>query len=196
MVQRPIERRFVTTETIISGMAGRYASALFALAKEQGVTDTVAKQLNDFDWMIAGNDDLAQLVRSPVLTSEDQTRALNAIFEKASINGIAANFIRLVTAKRRLFAVRSMIAGYNKLLDTHNGVVRADVTVAQPLNDIHMASLQEALKTVSGGASVDVNVKVDSSIIGGLVVKLGSRMVDASLKTKLNSIRSLMKEVG
>ena len=156
----------MTTETIISGMAGRYASALFALAKEQGITDTVATQLNDFDWMIAGNEDLAQLVRSPVITSEDQTRALNAIFEN------------------------------NKLLDAHKGIVRADVTVAQPLDDIHMASLRDALKTVSGGASVDVNIKVDTSIIGGLVVKLGSRMVDASLKTKLNSIRSLMKEVG
>ena len=177
-------------------MAGRYASALFALAKEQGVADTVATQLNDFDWMIAGNDDLAQLVRSPVITSADQTRALDAILDKASISGIAANFIRLVTSKRRLFAIRNIIAGYNKLLDASNGVVRADVTVAQPLDDNHMAALREALKDVSGGASVDVNVKVDPSIIGGLVVKLGSRMVDASLKTKLNSIRSLMKEVG
>jgi len=177
-------------------MAGRYASALFALAKEQGVTDKVASNLNDFDWMIAGSPDLAAFVKSPLIKAEDQGRALEAILVQAGITGIAANFLKLVAAKRRLFAVRNMIAGYNKLLDTDNGVVRAEVTVAQPLSDAHLATLRDALKDVSGGKSVDVNVKVDSSIIGGLIVKLGSRMVDASLKTKLNSIRSLMKEVG
>lgn len=186
----------MTAETIISGMAGRYATALFALAKEQGVAAKVSTDLKSFDAMISSSDDLAALVRSPIISVEDQSRALGALLDKAGIKGVAANFIQLVTSKRRLFAVSSMIAGFQKLLDTDNDVVHAEVTSAQPLDAAQAKALAAALSQVSGGKTVDVNSKVDPSIIGGLVVKLGSRMLDASLKTKLNSIRSLMKEVG
>ena len=183
-------------ETIVSGMAGRYAQALFALAQERGALDQVAKDLAAFDAMIAESADLARLVRSPVFSAEEQTRALGAVLAKAGIAGLAANFLKLVAGKRRLFAAQDMIRGFNALLDVARGVARADVTVAEPLADAHLNALREALKEVSGGRSVDVNVKVDPSIIGGLVVKLGSRMVDGSLRTKLNSIRTRMKEVG
>jgi F-type H+-transporting ATPase subunit delta len=183
-------------ETIVSGMAGRYASALFGLAKEQGTTDQVATDLKTFAALVDESPDLLRLVRSPVFASADQVRALTAVLDKAGISGAAANFIKLVAAKRRLFAVRDMIRDYMALNDAEKGVTRAEVTVAEPLAASHSAALEQALKEVTGGKSVDVTVKIDPAIIGGLIVKLGSRMVDASLKTKLNSIRTLMKEVG
>ena len=177
-------------------MAGRYASALFELAKEQKSVDAVAADLKNFGDLVAMSSDLHRLVRSPVFSAEDQVKAIAAVLDKAGISGIAANFLKLVAAKRRLFAVEDMIAVFDKLVDEENGVTRAQVIVAEPLNDANLAALKEALAEVSGGKSVDVAVKVDRAIIGGLVVQLGSRMIDTSLKTKLNSIRTRMKEVG
>jgi F-type H+-transporting ATPase subunit delta len=183
-------------DNIVTGMPGRYASALFDLAQEQKATDSVAADLKAFDTLVAGSPDLQRLVRSPVFTAEEQTRALGAVLDKAGIKGLAANFLKLVATKRRLFAVREMIRSYSQLLDAAKGVKRAEVTVAEPLGDAHLAALKDALREVSGGQSVELSVKVDPSIIGGLVVRLGSRMVDGSLRTKLNTIRNRMKEVG
>ena len=131
-----------------------------------------------------------------MFSSELQIKALGPILDGAEISGVAANFIRLVASKRRLFVLPDMIVAYKRLHDTAKGRVRAEVTVAAPLADHHEGALREALAGVTGGKTVDLDVKVDPSIIGGLVVKIGSRMVDASLKTKLNSIRTRMKEVG
>jgi F-type H+-transporting ATPase subunit delta len=181
-------------ETIVSGMAGRYASALFGLAKDQGTTDQVATDLKAFAALIDESPDLQRLVRSPVFAAEDQTRALTAILDKAGMTGIAANFIKLVAAKRRLFAIGDMIRGYLALNDAEKGVTRAEVTVAEPLAATHSAALEQALKDVTGGKSVDITVKIDPSIIGGLIVKLCSRMIDSSLRTKLNAIKFAMKE--
>ena len=183
-------------ENIVSGMAGRYASALFSLAAESNETDKVAAALATFDRMIVESPDLARLVRSPIFSAAEQGQALGALLDKAGIAGVAANFIKLVAAKRRLFAIRDMIANYNKLYDSWRGVTRAEVTSAAPLSDAHSAALKEALKDVTGDKNVEISVNVDPSIIGGLVVRLGSRMVDGSLKTKLNTIRTRMKEVG
>jgi len=183
-------------ETIVTGMAGRYASALFALAQEQNAVDQVAADLQSFDRLVAESADLERLVRSPAFTAEEQTRALGAVLAKAGIGGLAANFLKLVASKRRLFAVRDMIRDFATLVDASRGVKRAEVTVAEPLADAHLDALKDALREVSGGKSVELSVKVDPSIIGGLVVRLGSRMVDGSLRTKLNSIRTRMKEVG
>ena len=177
-------------------MAGRYAEALYQLARDSQATDKVAGDLKTFGDLVAASPDLQRLVKSPVFTAESQTKALDAIFAKVGITGIAANFIKLVASKRRLFAVGDMIAGFNSRHDAARGVTRADVTVAQPLSDQHLATLEAALKEISGGKSINVAVNVDPSIIGGLIVKLGSRMLDGSLKTKLNSIRTRMKEVG
>jgi F-type H+-transporting ATPase subunit delta len=177
-------------------MAGRYASALFALAQEQNAVDQVAADLQTFDRLVAASDDLQRLVRSPAFTAQEQSRALAAVLEKAGVAGLAANFLKLVAAKRRLFAVRDMIRDFNALVDDARGVKRAQITVAEPLADSHLDALREALREVSGGKSVDLAVKIDPSIIGGLVVRIGSRMVDSSLRTKLNSIRTRMKEVG
>jgi F-type H+-transporting ATPase subunit delta len=183
-------------DTIVSGMAGRYALALFSLAQDAHTTGEVAAALKTFDGLIAESADLQRLVRSPVFTADEQIKALGAILARAGIFGVAANFIKLVAAKRRLFAIRDMIAGYQKLYDFERGVTRAEVTVASTPSDAHVAALKEALKDATKGKDVEVSVKIDPSIIGGLVVKLGSRMVDGSLKTKLNAIRTRMKEVG
>jgi F-type H+-transporting ATPase subunit delta len=183
-------------DTIVSGVAGRYASALFSLAQDQRQSEAVADALARFDALIAESPDLERLVRSPVFSAADQLKALDAVFAQAEIGGVAANFIRLVASKRRLFFIRAMIADYGKLYDASRGVTRAEVTSASALTDANVASLKDSLRAASGGREVDLDTKVDPSIIGGLIVKLGSRMVDGSLKTKLNAIRLAMKEVG
>lgn len=180
----------------LSGVAGRYASALYDLASEKSATDEVAAALAQFQTLINDSADLKRLVRSPVFSAQEQVKALDAVLSKAGIGGIAANFIRLVAAKRRLFVISDMIAAYQALHDRAKGLVRADVTVAAPLKSEHETALRQALAGVTGGKSVSLNLRTDPSIIGGLIVKLGSRMVDASVKTKLNAIRTRMKEVG
>jgi F-type H+-transporting ATPase subunit delta len=180
----------------VSGVAGRYASALYALASEQKQSAEVASALASLQTMIAGSPDLQRLVRSPVFSSTEQTKALDALMAKAGISGIAANFVRLVAAKRRLFALPDMIRDYNKLYDAARGLTRAEVTSATSLSDEQIKTLKDQLRGKAAGQDVELSVKVDPAIIGGLIVKLGSRMVDGSLRTKLNAIRTAMKEVG
>jgi F-type H+-transporting ATPase subunit delta len=182
-------------EPIVSGMAGRYATALFELALESNAIDLVRSDLDRFDALVNDIADLERLVRTPVYGAETQTRALTAVLEKAAIGGIAANFLKLVTSNRRLFAVREMIKAYRALVARHHGELTAQVTVAEALTDAHRRAIEDALKSVTG-KDVGLDIKVDPAIIGGLVVKLGSRMVDSSLRTKLNSIKHAMKEVG
>ena len=174
-------------------MAGRYATALFELALESKAVDPVKSDLASFDAMVASSPDLTRLVRSPVFAADEQAKALVAVLDKVGIKGIAANFLRVVAGNRRLFAVREMIRGFNALVARHKGEVTAEVTVAEPLNDARMNEIRDALKQVTG-KDVQIDVTVDPSIIGGLKVKVGSRMVDASLRTKLNSIKFAMKE--
>ena len=179
---------------IVSGMAGRYATALFELALESKAVDAVKKDLDQFDALIADSADLNRLVRSPVFDADEQLKALSAVLAKAGIGGLAANFLRVITTNRRLFAVRDMIRGYRALVARHKGEVTAHVTVAEKLNDTHLNALKSALKSVTSGKDIDLDVKIDPAIIGGLIVKVGSRMVDSSLRTKLNSIKLAMKE--
>ena len=181
-------------EPIVSGMAGRYATALFELALDTKSVDAVKADLDSFDRLIADSSDLRRLVRSPVFGAEEQTRAITAVLDKAGISGLAGNFLKFVATNRRLFAVADMIRDFRKLVARWKGEISAEVTVAEKLSDNHLDALKAALKQVSGGKSVDLNVKVDPAIIGGLTVKLGSRMVDSSLRTKLNSIKHAMKE--
>ncbi len=181
-------------ETIVSGMAGRYATALFELAENAGSIDAVKADLDRLSAMIAESEDLTRLVKSPVFTADEQLKAVTAILEKAEISGLAGNFVKLVAKNRRLFGLPGMIADYAALVAAHRGEVTAKVTVASPLNDDQLATLKDTLGQKTG-KDVNLDVNVDPSILGGLIVKLGSRMVDASLKTKLNSIRHAMKEV-
>ena len=174
-------------------MAGRYATALFDLARETNAIDAVQSDLDRFDALVAESADLSRLVRSPVFSADEQLRALSAVLDRVSIGGIAANFFKLVTTNRRLFAVRDMIKAFRALVSQYKGEATAEVTVAERLKDEHIQALRAALNAVSG-KNVDLNIKVDPAIIGGLVVKLGSRMVDSSLRTKLNAIKHAMKE--
>jgi F-type H+-transporting ATPase subunit delta len=191
------ERQSVAQEkTIVSGMAGRYAQALLDLAQEQNSVDRVAAELTAFRGLIDQSSDLRYLIRSPIVPAEAQTKAVAAILKRVNVTGIASNFLQLVATKRRLFAVPSMIKSYLALADQAKGVVHAEVTVAEPLSESHLAALKLALQEVAGGKAVDVAVKIDGAIIGGLVVKLGSRMIDSSLKTKLETIRTRMKGLG
>ena len=181
--------------SIVSGMAGRYASAVFALAEEQGALDAIAGDLDAFSALLNESPDLRRLVRSPAFSAEEQTRALGAVLARAGIDGTAANFLRLVAAKRRLFAVADMIAAFHALLDAKRGVARAEITLAEPVSSERLETIKEALRETTAARSIDVAVKIDPAIIGGLVVRIGSRMVDGSLRTKLSSLRTRMKEV-
>jgi F-type H+-transporting ATPase subunit delta len=179
----------------VSGVSGRYATALFELARDEKSVDAVKADLARFSAMLADSPDLTRLVRSPVFSAEMQSKALVAVLEKAEISGIAAKFLKVLTANRRLFAVTDVIRAYSALVAKFKGEATADVTVAEALSDKNLDALKTALKSVTG-KDVALNVKIDPSIIGGLVVKIGSRMVDSSLRTKLNSIKHAMKEAG
>ena len=182
-------------KSIVSGVAGRYATALFELALEQRSVDAVKSDLDRFATLVDENPELARLVRSPVFGADEQTKALTAVLAGANIGGLTANFLRLVASNRRLFSIGAIIKSFRLLVARHKGEVTAEVTVAEKLDDKHLGALKSALKNVTG-KDVDLDVKVDPSIIGGLIVKLGSRMVDTSLKTKLNAIKHAMKETG
>jgi F-type H+-transporting ATPase subunit delta len=178
----------------MSGVAGRYAVALFELASESGKADAVSADLERFAGLIEESDDLRRLVKSPVFTPEQQQAAVGAILERAGIGGIAGNFIRLVARKRRLFAIAAMTRAFEALLAERKGIVPAEVTVAEAMPDPMLAELRSALQKTAG-KDVALAVKINPDIIGGMVVKLGHRMIDASLKTKLNALRVAMREV-
>jgi F-type H+-transporting ATPase subunit delta len=179
----------------VSGVSGRYATALFELARDEKSVDAVKADLDKFTAMLDESADLKRLVRSPVFGADVQQKALAAVLDKADIIGIAANVLKVLTANRRLFAVADVIRAFNALVAKFRGEVMADVTVADALSDKNLDALKDALKSVAG-KDVTLNVKVDPAIIGGVVVKLGSRMIDSSLRTKLNSIKHAMKEAG
>ncbi len=182
-------------QTLVSGVAGRYATALFELASEANAIDAVSADLDSFSAMIAESDDLKRLISSPAFSAEEQVAAIKALLAQAKITGIAGNFIGFVASKRRLFALPGMIRAYRGLVAEAKGIVSAEVTVAEEPTAKRLDEIRATLKEVAG-RNVDVAIKIDPAIIGGLIVKMGSRMVDASLKTKLNSIRLAMKEVG
>ena len=145
--------------SIISGMAGRYAGALFALALDNKAVDAVKKDLDQFDALIEGSADLNRLIRSPAFGADEQLKALSAILAKAGITGLAANFLRVITTNRRLFSARDMIRAYRALVARHKGEVTAQVTVAEKLNDKNLDALKSALKSVTGGKDIDLDVK-------------------------------------
>jgi F-type H+-transporting ATPase subunit delta len=181
-------------DPIISGMAGRYANALFELALDNKAVDSLKEDLDQFDALVAGSPDLDRLVRSPAFGADEQLKALSAVLAKAGIKGLAANFLKVITANRRLFAVRDKLRAFRALVARHTGEVTAQVAVAERLSDNSLDALKSALKSVTGGKVIDIDVKIDPTIIGGLIVKVGSRMVDTSLRTKLNSLKIAMKE--
>lgn len=192
---RDRESDVATDGTIVEGVAGRYASALFELAKEGSAVAGVEADLVKFQTMLDGSEDLRRLVKSPVVSSEDQVKAIGALLSKAGISGLAANFLKLIAQNRRLFVVDGMIKGFRALAAKARGEVTADVTSAVKLSDAQMAALKDALKATVG-KDVTLATHVDPSLLGGLVVKVGSRMVDSSLKTKLQNMKVSLGGAG
>ncbi|EKF41911.1 F0F1 ATP synthase subunit delta [Nitratireductor indicus C115] len=181
--------------SIISGMAGRYAGSLFELAKEAKAISTVEADLGRFEKILSESADLQRLVESPVFSADDQFKAIGAVLDKAKIGGLVGNFLRVVAKNRRLFAVPQMIRAFRLIAAEDRGEVSAEVTSAHALSAAQEKELAATLKDVAG-KDVAVNLTVDPSILGGLVVKIGSRQIDTSLKTKLNSLKLALKEVG
>jgi len=179
----------------ISGMPGRYAMALFELSSETKSIDAVAVDLDRFQALLDGSKDLMRLVNSPVFSADEQMDAVQAVLKKAEITGLAANFISLVAKNRRLFAVPAMIKGFQALVAQARGEVTAEVTSAEALTEDQKKAFAAELKTALGQRAIIVE-KVDPALLGGMIVKVGSRMVDSTLKSKLNSLRIAMKEVG
>ncbi|MFC5069820.1 F0F1 ATP synthase subunit delta [Flaviflagellibacter deserti] len=177
-----------------TGMAGRYATALYELASEAKAVDTVDADLGRFEALLKDSADLQRLVKSPVFSSEEQLKAISAVLDAAKIGGIAGNLIRLAAQNRRLFAIQGIIRSFRAIVAKARGELTAEVTVAEPLSDARMKDVKDALKEITS-KDVKVDVKVDSKIIGGIIVQLGSRMVDASVRTKLSAIQHAMKEV-
>ena len=173
----------------------RYATALFELALDGKAIEETEQALGRLEALIDGSEDLTRLIRSPVYSAEDQARAMTAVLDKAGIGGLVGNMARLAAKNRRLFAVPGIIKAFRALAADHRGEESAEVTSAAALTDEQISALSATLKEVAG-KDVLISTKVDESLIGGLVVRLGSRMIDTSLKTKLNSLRTRMKEVG
>ena len=178
---------------LLSGVAARYASALFEVAQEAGTIDTVAGDLDRFDELIQASPDLARLIRNPIFTAEEQERAIGAILSRIGVSGLTGNFIRLVASKRRLFALPDMIRSFRRLVSNSKGIVQAQVVLAERPSGAVMDDIAAALREVAK-AEVALDVKIDPNLIGGLIVKIGSRMVDASVRTKLNFIRLSLNE--
>lgn len=182
-------------DTIVSGVAGRYATALFELAEQQSAIDTVFSDLAGVSGLIDESDDLGRLVKNPMFTADDQTKAMMAILDKGSVSDLTKKFIGLIIKNRRLFALPDVIKAYSALVDSHKGVMRGEVVSAHPLSDAQIAEIQKSLNAALG-KDVELTTKVDPELLGGLVVKVGSRMVDTSLRTKLQSLKVAMKEAG
>ena len=178
-----------------SGVAGRYATALFELAKDGHSLDAVASDLTRFNEALDAFDDLKRLMKSPVFSAEEQSRALGAVLDELKIEGLTKNFFLLVAKNRRLFATPDMIRAFRAMLARERGETSATVTAAGKLTESQLTALKQAL-TATLGKTVMLDEQVDPSLLGGLVVKVGSRMVDSSLRTKLNSLKLAMKEVA
>ena len=179
----------------ISGVAERYASALFELAVSEKKIPAVEKDLNRLGGLLNGSSDLMRLIKSPVFSADDQMAAMGGILKKAKISGLVGNFINVVASNRRLMAVPDMLISFKQKLAEHRGETSASVIVAQKLTPAQTKELKTVLKSVVG-KSVALDVAVDPSLLGGMIVKIGSRQIDTSLKTKLSSLKLALKEVG
>ncbi len=179
----------------VSGIAERYAGSLYELAVQSKSVDKVESDLGRFEKLISESADLSRVIASPVFSAEDQFKAVAAIADKAGITGLVGNFLRVVAQNRRLFAVPAMIKAFRGIAADARGEVAADVASAHPLTPAQQEELKAALKGVTG-KDVAIAATVDPSLLGGMIVKIGSRQIDTSLRTKLNSLKLALKEVG
>lgn len=175
-----------------TGVATRYALALFELADEKRKLDEVARDLRALDTIIDDSADLQRLLRNPVVSRADSGRAMAAILDRSDADPLTRNFIGLVAANRRLFALPAMTAAFLANLARRRGEVSAEVTSARELTETQAKSLEEALRSAVGG-KVALSLKVNPGLVGGLVVRVGSRMIDSSLKSQLARLKLAMK---
>ncbi len=181
--------------TSLSDLAGRYAAALLDLADERKALDQVSDDLQTLRSLIAESEDLRRLLGSPIFTGDQQRKAMDALMGKAGVGDLTRRFVLVVADNDRLFALPAMIEGYLSELARRRGEITAEVTSARNLSDAQQAALLEALRSAVGG-KVQLDLKVDSALIGGLIVKVGSRMIDSSLRSKLQRLQLAMKGVG
>ena len=181
--------------SISSGIAARYATAVFELAKDEKALKVLEGDVDALDAALSGSADLRDLISSPVYTRDDQGKAIAAIAKKMGLSPLVANTLALMAAKRRLFVLPQMVAVLRDLISTEKGEVTAEVTSAVKLSAAQAKELAATLKA-RVGKDVKLKTAVDESLIGGLVVKLGSTMIDTSLKAKLAALQNAMKEVG
>ncbi len=181
--------------TGVSGLAERYAAALFDLADERRILDAVAADLRQLREMLQASGDFLRLIRSPLLSRDQQGKAVAALAEHAGLSPLVRDFLAVVGRNRRLFAVPAMIEAFLAKLAARRGEVTAQVTAARPLSEAQLGALSDQLHR-STGSKVTVDVQVDPGLIGGLVLKLGSRMVDGSIKSKLQRLQLAMKSIA
>jgi F-type H+-transporting ATPase subunit delta len=182
----------VTSEKAQSGLAGRYANAVFELAGEQKAIDAVSADLAALARAIHATPDLARLVRSQAIGHAQQGAAMNAMMEKMGLGKLAANLVLTLAAKRRLAIVLQVIGAYEHLVAKARGETEAEVTAARALGDSEIADLKAVLKSRLG-KEPRLTTRIDPRLLGGLVVKVGSRMIDSSLRTKLDGLRAAMR---
>ena len=182
-------------DTFVGGLARRYAAALFDLADSKDLLDVIAEDLRGLKALIAESDELQRLIRSPLYDRDQQGGAVAAVLTKAGVNDLTQRFVGVVVGNRRLFVLPEIINGYLAELAQRRGEVTAEVTSAHALNEAQQKTLTETLNKAIGG-TVKINLTVDAELLGGLVVKVGSRMIDSSVRSKLQRLQFAMKGVG
>lgn len=184
-----------TSSSPVSGVAERYAQSLFELARDEGSLETTEQELVQFQSLIDENADFRRLVESPAFTSDEQLRAIGAIVAAVGPSVLVGNFLKVVASNRRLFALPSIVRGFRQMAAAHRGEVEAEVVSAHALNDEQRRELTDALGAYTQ-KTVTMRESVDPALLGGLVVRIGSRQIDTSLRTKLSSLKLALKEVG
>ncbi|MGR3760039.1 F0F1 ATP synthase subunit delta [Roseobacteraceae bacterium NS-SX3] len=181
--------------SISAGIAERYATAIFEIAEESKALDSLETSINDLASALEESADLRALIDSPVVSRDEQGAAISAVADKMGLMPVLRNTLALMAAKRRLFVLPAMIEALRARLAQARGEVTAEVTSAKALTKTQSEKLAKTL-AARVGKKVTINATVDESIIGGLVVKVGSKMIDSSIRSKLNSLQNAMKEVG
>ena len=182
--------------SVASGVAGRYASALFDLADSARALDQVAQDLTSFRNLVGESADLARLIGSPIIGREIQGKALLAVLDAAGIQGLTRNFVGTVAANGRARELPAMASAFLAELARRRGETTAIVTSAVPLSAAQMQQLTDKLRGILGGAKVSIDAQVNPDILGGLVVKVGSRLFDSSIRSKLQRLQLAMKGVA
>jgi F-type H+-transporting ATPase subunit delta len=175
-----------------ASLAGRYARALFDLAQDGGSLAAVEKSMSTLGEALASSDELKALVSSPVVNRTDAGRAIAAVATSLKLDPLTSNFLGVLAQNRRLGKLADVVRAFAEMTASHRGEATADVTSAHPLDAAQVAAVQAKLKSRLG-RDVSVNLKVDPAILGGLIVKVGSRLVDSSIRTRLNTLATAMK---